>query len=92
MSRIAVVTGADQGLGFALAQGLGQRLAPGDIVYLSGRSADRLRDAAAQITAVAGFADELRQRHGGVDIVFSNAAVRLIPDTPSALGASFVVG
>jgi NAD(P)-dependent dehydrogenase (short-subunit alcohol dehydrogenase family) len=98
MGRIAVVTGANQGLGFALAQGLAQRLAPADVVYLAGRSADRLRDAAARITtpvariephvldvrdgdAVAGFADQLHQRHGGVDIVFSNAAARLIPDT-----------
>jgi NAD(P)-dependent dehydrogenase (short-subunit alcohol dehydrogenase family) len=99
MSRVAVVTGANQGLGFALAEGLAHRLAPGDIVYLTGRSADRLRDAAARISApiadidthvldvrdgaaVTAFADDLRQRHGGVDIVFSNAAARLTPDTP----------
>jgi carbonyl reductase 1 len=99
MSRIAVVTGANQGLGFALAEGLAQRLAAGDVVYLTGRNADRLRDAAARISApiaavgthvldvrdnaaVAAFADELRQRHNGVDIVFSNAAARLIPHTP----------
>jgi carbonyl reductase 1 len=99
MSRVAVVTGANQGLGFALAEGLVQRMAPGDIVYLTGRSGDRLRDAATRLTApvadvdthvldvrdgaaVAAFADELRDRHGGVDIVFSNAAARLTPETP----------
>jgi carbonyl reductase 1 len=99
MSRVAVVTGANQGLGFALAEGLLQRMAPGDIVYLTGRSGDRLRDAATRLTApvadvdthvldvrdgaaVAAFADELRDRHGGVDIVFSNAAARLTPETP----------
>lgn len=99
MGQIAVVTGANQGLGFALAEGLAQRLASADVVYFAGRSAERLRAAAAQIAApvadidsyvldvrdgpaVAGFADELQQRHGGVDIVFSNAAARLIPDTP----------
>jgi NAD(P)-dependent dehydrogenase (short-subunit alcohol dehydrogenase family) len=99
MSRIAVVTGANQGLGFALAEGLARRMAAGDIVYVTGRSAERLRDAAARISApvadlyayvldvrdgaaVDGFATALRQRHGGVDIVFSNAAARLTPDTP----------
>lgn len=99
MSRVAIVTGANQGLGFALAEGLVQRMAAGDIVYLTGRSGDRLRDAATRLTApvadldthvldvrdgaaVAAFADELRDRHGGVDIVFSNAAARLTPETP----------
>lgn len=38
-----------------------------------------------------GFASELRQRHGGVDIVFSNAAARLTPNTPwSELAGPFV--
>lgn len=101
MSRVAVVTGATQGLGFALAEGLAQRLAPGDIVYLTGRDADRVRAAAERVArprvelrdrvldvgdgdAVAAFADEVRARHGGVDVVFSNAAARLTPGTPQA--------
>lgn len=100
-SRVAVVTGANQGLGFALAQGLATRLSPGDVVYLTGRSAARLRDAAARISApnasirthvldvrdgaaVSAFAGKLRRGHGGVDIVFSNAAARLIPAAPPA--------
>jgi NAD(P)-dependent dehydrogenase (short-subunit alcohol dehydrogenase family) len=99
MSRVAIVTGANQGLGFSLAQGLAQRLAPDDTVYLTGRSAERVRSAATRIAtpvakvrthlldvrdgaAVAAFADELRHRHGAVDIVFSNAAARLTPNTP----------
>ena len=101
MRRIAVVTGANQGLGFALAAGLAQGLAAGDIVYLTGRSAERLQDAVARIdapvaeidwevldvrddAAVKEFALELRRRHGGVDIVFSNAAARLEPGVPWA--------
>ena len=51
MSRVAVVTGANQGLGFALAEGLAQRMAADGIVYLTGRSGDRLRDAATRLTA-----------------------------------------
>ena len=104
-----MVTGANQGLGFALAEGLAQQLAAGDVVYLTGRSAERLRDAAAQISApvaavdthvldvrdhaaVDAFAGALRQRHGGVDIVFSNAAARLTPDTPwsELIGRSWI--
>jgi hypothetical protein len=49
MSKIAVVTGASQGLGFALAEGLSQELAPADSVYLTGRDPDRVEAAAARI-------------------------------------------
>ncbi|MBD2897802.1 hypothetical protein amrb99_67660 [Actinomadura sp. RB99] len=101
MGRISVVTGANQGLGFALAEGLARGLAAEDVVYLTGRDAGRIEAAAARIAApvaevrtrvldvtedaaVAAFADEVRERHGGVDIVFSNAAARLTPDTPWA--------
>ena len=101
MSKIAVVTGANQGLGFDLAEGLAQQLVPEDVVYITGRSADRVRIAAASIAAptahvrgevldmrdgaaVSAFADSIAARHGGVDIVFSNAAARLTPSTPWA--------
>ncbi|TQM78062.1 short subunit dehydrogenase [Saccharothrix saharensis] len=94
MTRISVVTGANQGLGFALAEGLAHRAAPTDVVYLTGRDAGRVTDAAAAIghdairtavldvsdaQAVTAFADDLRERHGGVDVVLSNAAARLTP-------------
>ncbi|MFD0202342.1 MULTISPECIES: SDR family NAD(P)-dependent oxidoreductase [Saccharothrix] len=97
MTRISVVTGANQGLGFALAEGLVRRAAPTDVVYLTGRDAGRVADAADRIghgrvrtyvldvrdgQAVDAFADDLRERHGGVDIVLSNAAARLAPDVP----------
>jgi NAD(P)-dependent dehydrogenase (short-subunit alcohol dehydrogenase family) len=99
--RVALVTGANQGLGLALVEGLVSRLEVGDLVYLTGRSADRVRAAVEQLehgraevqgevldvgstSAIARFAVELRARHGGVDIVFSNAAARLTPETPGA--------
>src|SRR5437899_6794475 len=37
MKRVAIVTGANQGWGFAVAEGLARRLEPGDVVYLTGR-------------------------------------------------------
>jgi carbonyl reductase 1 len=99
MSKVAIVTGANQGLGFALAEGLAQGLTPEGVVYLTGRNADRVRAAAARIerprarvrgevldvrdgAAVSAFADALAARHGGVDILFSNAAARLTPGAP----------
>jgi carbonyl reductase 1 len=83
----------------SLAEGLAQRLAPEDFVYLTGRSPDRVRAAVARVarpraqlrgelldvrdgTAVTAFADQIAARHGGGDIVFSNAAARLTPATP----------
>jgi NAD(P)-dependent dehydrogenase (short-subunit alcohol dehydrogenase family) len=88
--RIALVTGANQGLGLALAEGLAQRLAPSDRVLLTGREPGRVARAAAAVglpvegrtldvrdpAAIAAFADDL----GGVDIVISNAAARMAPD------------
>jgi NAD(P)-dependent dehydrogenase (short-subunit alcohol dehydrogenase family) len=49
VGRIAVVTGANQGLGLALASGLARALEPGDTVYLTGRDASRVDAAAAQL-------------------------------------------
>lgn len=46
---ISLVTGANQGLGFALADGLAARQSPGDVVYLTGRDRGRVEQAAARI-------------------------------------------
>ncbi len=103
-ARIALVTGANQGLGFALAAGLAARMDPEDLVLLTGRHARRVASAAAAFTthagtrsrvigrvldvagtgAVAGLAAELAHRHGGVDIVISNAIAALTPDRPQS--------
>lgn len=49
MSKVAIVTGANQGLGFALTEGLAQRLGAGDVVYLTGRDRERVRAAAKRV-------------------------------------------
>jgi carbonyl reductase 1 len=49
VGRVAVVTGANQGLGFALVEGLAQRLTADDVVYLTGRDGERVRSAMARV-------------------------------------------
>jgi NAD(P)-dependent dehydrogenase (short-subunit alcohol dehydrogenase family) len=44
-NRVAVVTGATQGLGLALVEGLAQQMNPTDTVYLTGRNYDRIHQA-----------------------------------------------
>ncbi|MGH3501404.1 MAG: SDR family NAD(P)-dependent oxidoreductase, partial [Nocardioidaceae bacterium] len=95
-SRVALVTGATQGLGLALVEGLSARMEPDDVVYLTGRDQDRMAAAAAGLAsgraevrtelldvsddaAVTRVGGLLAQRHGGVDVVFSNAYRRVQP-------------
>ncbi|GAA3643062.1 SDR family NAD(P)-dependent oxidoreductase [Nonomuraea antimicrobica] len=95
--RVALVTGATQGLGLALVEGLARRLTAHDTVYLTGRHLDRVNQAVdalpgggarvrgeildvADREAAARLAVRLGERHGGVDIVFNNAVMRVGPD------------
>jgi len=100
-ARVAVVTGANQGLGLALVAGLRSELEADATAYLTGRDAGRVEAAVVSLAerglAVAGerldvrdeasveaFAAMIRQRHGGLDIVFSIAAARISPDKTMA--------
>ncbi|MFI7107271.1 SDR family NAD(P)-dependent oxidoreductase [Nonomuraea sp. NPDC050227] len=49
--KVALVTGATQGLGLALVEGLARRMTPDDTVYLTGRDAARVAEAAAAMPA-----------------------------------------
>jgi NAD(P)-dependent dehydrogenase (short-subunit alcohol dehydrogenase family) len=49
MGRVALVTGATQGLGLALVEALATRLDSEDVVYLTGRNAARIASAQASI-------------------------------------------
>jgi NAD(P)-dependent dehydrogenase (short-subunit alcohol dehydrogenase family) len=86
---IALVTGANQGLGRALVEGLAAHV---DRVLLTGRDPERVRAAAAELgvegrvldvrdgAAIDALAAEL----GTVDIVFSNATARMSPEADPA--------
>ena len=86
--RVALVTGASRGLGFAMAQGLAQA---GALVVLNGRDAATLALRRAEIEAAGGQAeiaafdvcdrlaadaamDAILARHGRLDILINNAA------------------
>jgi carbonyl reductase 1 len=85
----ALVTGANQGLGRALVEGLAGRV---DRVLLTGRNPSRVAAAAAEI-GVEGRVldvrdgdaiDALAAELGEIDIVFSNAYARMSPDADPA--------
>ena len=94
MQKVAVVSGANQGLGLALVEALCRALGPSAAVYLTARDPARGEAAAGQLrerglspifhpldvtdaVSVQALAQQLRARHGGVDIVISNAAARI---------------
>jgi carbonyl reductase 1 len=94
-SRIALVTGANQGLGRALVEGLAARMTPEDLVLVTGRDPDRVEAAATQLAGGPAIApvegrllnvrdpdsiESLAAELGAVDIVFSNASSRMSPE------------
>ncbi|WP_433295575.1 SDR family NAD(P)-dependent oxidoreductase [Actinoplanes sp. CA-030573] len=106
-SQVALITGATQGLGRALAEGLARRLSPDDTVYLTGRAPERIAAAVEAMPAggarvrgevldvgrpeaAALVADRIAERHGGVDIVFGNAVMRVGPeDDPRVIADAY---
>lgn len=102
--KIALVTGANKGIGKEIARGLGLL---GHTVLVGSRDPDRGRQAAAELTAeglaahhvvlevtddesVAAAAKQVERDHGRVDVLVNNAAVLAAGDGP-ALEASLDV-
>ncbi len=98
--RIALVTGANQGIGYAFVRELATRLNEEDLVLLTGRDPDRVATAVAELAdSEAGMARiegrvldvtdgeavaALARELGAVDIVISNAVGPLHPDRTQA--------
>ncbi|MDH6125454.1 SDR family NAD(P)-dependent oxidoreductase [Kitasatospora sp. GP82] len=61
-ARIALVTGANKGLGFALVEGMASRMGPEDLVLLTGRDARRVADAASLVARAPGTRSRVEGR------------------------------
>jgi carbonyl reductase 1 len=102
MNRVAIVTGANRGLGLALVRGLCRQWE--GTVYLTARNPERGRQAVellrgekleptfhaldiADAASIQSFADHIRSRHGGVDLLLQNAAYAALPGIPGAVQA-----
>jgi NAD(P)-dependent dehydrogenase (short-subunit alcohol dehydrogenase family) len=95
--RIALITGANQGIGYALVEELAGRMNPEDLVLLTGRNPERVAAAVEKIPGngarvegrVLDVTDEqavrrLAEELGMVDIVVSNAVGPLEPGVAAA--------
>ncbi|MEV0173144.1 SDR family NAD(P)-dependent oxidoreductase [Streptomyces sp. NPDC050803] len=88
-SRIALITGANQGLGRALVEGLAARMAPDDLVLLTGRNHRRVMDAARE---VARLSDTRARVEGRVlDVADTDAVTRLAEELQARYGGVDVV-
>ena len=91
MNRVAIITGASQGLGLALARQLATR---GFVLAVDARRADRLADAEAQlaavtrVTAVAGDVTDAEHRRRLVAAATELGPIEVLVNNASTLGES----
>ncbi|MFG2791869.1 SDR family NAD(P)-dependent oxidoreductase [Streptomyces sp. NPDC048419] len=88
-SRIALVTGANQGLGRALAEGLAARMDPDGLVLLTGRDQRRVAGAAREVAQLAGTRARVEGRV--LDVTDTDAIAHLAAELRARYGGVDVV-
>jgi NAD(P)-dependent dehydrogenase (short-subunit alcohol dehydrogenase family) len=87
--RIALVTGANQGIGYALVEGLAARWSPQDLVLLTGRNESRVAEAAER--AAGAPATVARVEGVRLDVTDADAVARLAAELTRRYGGIDVV-
>jgi len=88
-SHVALVTGANQGLGRALVEGLAARMSPDDLVLLTGRNPQRVAEAAREVGALPGTLARVEGRV--LDVTDTGAIARLAEELQDRCGGVDVV-
>ncbi|MFF4041486.1 SDR family NAD(P)-dependent oxidoreductase [Streptomyces sp. NPDC001816] len=88
-SRITLVTGANQGLGRALVEGLAARMGPDDLVLLTGRNPRRVAEAAAEVARLPTTRGQVQGRV--LDVTDTDAIDRLAGELHRQYGGVDVV-
>ncbi len=101
MARVAVVTGSNKGIGFAIVRGLAKKF-EGD-VFLTSRSEERGTEAVKELKkegldvkfhqldiddrdSILKLRDFLKENYGGLDILINNAGIAFKNDATESVG------
>lgn len=87
--RIALVTGANQGIGYALVEELAARWRPEDLVLLTGRNGERVTEAATRAAGAPGTVARVQGRR--LDVTDTGAIARMAADLAGRYGGIDVV-
>ncbi|KAL0810199.1 hypothetical protein ABMA28_010983 [Loxostege sticticalis] len=99
--KVAIVTGSNKGIGYAIVRGLCKKF--DGLVYLTSRDVERGKKAVADLEkeglhpcfhqlditdnkSIETFRDFIKEKHGGIDILVNNAAIAFTADAPEPAG------